>query len=274
MKKLAKSVIGIMTVLAVCFGLAACSGGKTENGIETSLEAGTQTITKKAYAIFPGGIYVLEGVVTMESDKVMNCDISEINTMIFWGNVSRALTSEEAVMLGEDNIQSALARGHRGPEDARFAKYVQVGDVVFTANADSEGYISYTSDKTGDVVSYFDKSEDNIAWYVGQMYAGNYWLLKKAEDGYEKIDIASFYQDAAGSRLEKGESQNKKIRKHWEGWLPNIEKIESFFMKNGFIDGDFKKGEDGVWAVADAVSGATINQFEGYAGVLYEAYKK
>jgi len=165
MKKLAKAVIGIMTVLAVCFVLAAPSGGKTENGIETSLEAGTQTITKKAYAIFPGGMYVLEGVVTMEYDKVMDCDISEINTMIMWGNVSRALTSEEAVMLGEDNIQSALAKRHGRSADARFAKYVQVGDVVFTADTDSEGYILYTSGKNGDVVFYFDKTEDNIGTY-------------------------------------------------------------------------------------------------------------
>lgn len=61
---------------------------------------------------------------------------------------------------------------------------------------------------------------------------------------------------------------------HWADWNSNINKIESFFKRNGFIPGNFKQGSDQVWAVADAVTGATIAEFEGYAGILYKAYNK
>ena len=88
------------------------------------------------------------------------------------------------------------------------------------------------------------------------------------------MDLTSFYQDAIGGKLEKGKSQNKKNSKHWEGWLLNINKIENFFVKNSFIKGEFRQNADGVWSVADAVSGATIAEFGEYAGILYKAYNK
>jgi len=42
----------------------------------------------------------------------------------------------------------------------------------------------------------------------------------------------------------------KKNSKHWAGWLPNVTKIENFFMKNGFIKGSFKKGTDSAWTLS------------------------
>ena len=272
MKKMLRTVICMMTVMAIYVSLDACSG----HMIGAKAEDKQETKTKKAYQTLNEGMYVLEGVVTMVGDKIISCDITEFNTMLIWGNVSNNnITKEEIAKLGEDNIQPALFQGHGGdPVDTRFAKYVHVGDVIFTAGVDSQGLIFYTSDKTGEVISYFEKSEDNIAWYIEQMRAGNYWLLKKTGESFEKLDLASFYQDATGGKLEKGKSQNKKSREHWEGWLPNVNKIENFFVKNGFIEGEFKQDSNGVWAIADAVSGATIAEFGGYAGILYKAYKK
>jgi hypothetical protein len=272
MTRILKTVIYMMIAMAVCVNLAACSAQKTESRAGVTPE----TRTKKAYQILNEGMYVLEGDVTMAGDRISSCDIKEFNTMLMWGNVSNnSITKEEIAKLGDDNILTALFKGHGAdPAETRFAKHVQVGDVIFTAGVDSNGLMSYTSDKTGDVISYFEKSEDNIAWYIEQMSAGNYWLLKKAGDGFKKLDLASFYRDSTGSKLEKGKSQNKKSSKHWEGWLPNIRKIENFFVENGFIEGEFKQDADGVWAVADAVTGATIAEFRGYAGILYKAYQK
>jgi hypothetical protein len=272
MKKMLKNVIYMMTVLAVCSGPLAYSGQATE----VKAAAGPEIKTKKAYQILNEGLYVLEGDVTLAGEKITACDIIEYNTMLMWGNLStNAITKEELSKLGDDNVQTALFQGHGGgPAATPFAKYVQVGDVIFTAGVDSKGLIFYTSDKTNNVTSYFEKNEDNIAWYIEQMGAGKYWLLKKKGDGFEKLDLASFYQDAKGGKLEKGKSQNKKNSKHWEGWLPNVTRIENFFVKNGFIEGEFKKNTEGVWSVADAVTGATISEFGGYAGILYKAFKK
>jgi len=263
MKKAKNTAIYIIIVMAVCICLAACSG----QSIKAKSEVTESEIKiKKAYQILNEGMFVIEGTVTMSGDRIISCDINEINAMVIWGKFSNNnITKEEITKLGENNIQTALSQDNVGaPVDTPFAKYIQVGDVIFTAGVDSKGLIYYTSDKTGNVISYFKKSEDNIAWYIDQMRTGNYWFLIKTGDGFEKLDLASFYEDSTGGKLEKGKSQNKKSSKHWEGYLPNIRKIENFFMKNGFVKGEFKQDSDGVWAVADAVTGATISEFRGY----------
>ena len=135
----------------------------------------------------------------------------------------------------------------------QFAKYVQVRDIVFTASADVGGQIIYTSEKTGEIVSYFAKSEENIALFFKEMRFGNYWLLKK---------------------VDKSKSQNKKYRKQWDNCVPNIYKIETFFKTHDFVPGNFKQDSNGMWAVADVVTGATIAGFEEYAKILYKADRK
>lgn len=276
MAKKLKIVAFAIAAIALVVGFAACAGTPA---VEKK-EAGptvykSETKVKKAYQVLNDGMYVLEGVVRLEDGQVADCDIEEINTMLVWGNfASNKITKDEMAKLGEDNTFTALFKGHGTAVPTQFAKYVQVGDIVFTASADANGQIIYTSDKTGEMVSYFAKSEENIAWFFKEMRFGNYWLLKKADKSYEKVDIASFFQDVPGATLEKNKSQNKKYCKHWENWVPNIYKIETFFKTNGFIPGNFKQGSDGVWAVADVVTGATIAEFDGYAGILYKAYNK
>ncbi|PKL06615.1 MAG: hypothetical protein CVV53_03335 [Spirochaetae bacterium HGW-Spirochaetae-9] len=264
-----------MTVLML--SLAACAGSPAP---EAKSKAGPaayvpETKVKKAYQVLNDGMYVLEGVVRTEDGQLADCDIEEMNTMLVWGNfASNKITKDEMAKLGEDNTFTALFKGHGTAVPTQFAKYVQVGDVVFTAGADANGQIIYTSEKTGEVVSHFAKSEENIAWFFMEMRFGNYWLLKKVDKSYEKFEIAAFFQDMPGATLEKNKSQNKKYCKHWDNWVPNIYKIETFFKTNGFIPGNFRQGADGQWAVADVITGATITEFDGYAGILYKANSK
>jgi hypothetical protein len=262
---------GLVASLAACAGApATVDKSKTELTVYKP-----ETKVKKAYQVLNDGMYVLEGVVRTEDGQLADCDIEEINTMLVWGNfASNKITKDEMAKLGEDNMFTALFKGHGTAVPTQFAKYVQVGDIIFTASADANGQIIYTSDKTGEVIAYFTKSEDNIALFFKEMRFGNYWLLKKVDKGYEKFEIASFFQDVPGATLEKNKSQNKKYCKHWDNWVPNIVKIETFFKTNGFIPGNFKQGSDGTWAVADVVTGATIAEFEGYAGILYKANSK
>jgi hypothetical protein len=233
------------------------------------------TQVKKAYQTLNDGFYVVEGTVRLEDGEVVDCDIEEINTPIFWGNFSQnKITKEEAAQFSEDNVYTALFDFHGAAAPTKFAKYVQVGGVVFTAGTNEKGYILYSSNQTGEIVPYLDMSEDNIAWFFKEMRAGNFWLLKEVANGYEKVDIAAFFKDVPGAPISKGKSQNKKFRVHWDQWVPNIYKIEGFFKKNGFIPGTFSQDKKGVWSVADVVTGATITEFSEYAGVLYKAFNK
>lgn len=276
-KKLRIAVLAIATI-ALIVGLSACAGAPAVEKKETApvvVAYKPDTKVKKAYQVLNDGMYVLEGVVRMEDGQLADCDIEEINTMLVWGNyVSNKITKDEMAKLGEDNTFTALFKGHDTAVPTQFAKYVQVGDIVFTASADANGMIIYTSEKTGEIVSYLGKSEENIAWFFMEMRFGNYWLLKKVDKSFEKVNIAAFFLDGPGATIEKNKSQNKKYCKHWDNWVPNINKIETFFKTNGFIPGNFKQSADGVWAVADVVTGATIAEFNGYAGILYKAYNK
>ena len=232
-------------------------------------------LLKKSYTLLNEGYYIAEGAVCFEDGIVTECTIDEMNTMLFWGNFSQdGITKDEIAKFGDDNIYTAMFDFHGAKTPTKFAKYVQVGDLVFSAGAKPDGYILYTSETTGEVISFFNRSEGHMAWFFNQMRAGNFWLLKKTASGFEKFEIASFFKDVPGAKLEKGKSQNKKYRIHWKDWEPNIYKIENFVKRNGFIDGKFTRAKDTVWSIADVVTGATIQEFEEYAGVLYKAYKK
>ncbi|HWR11198.1 MAG TPA: hypothetical protein VN445_05220 [Rectinemataceae bacterium] len=223
-----------------------------------------ETKVKKAYRVLNDGMYVLEGVVRTEDGQLADRDIEKINTMLVWGNFSsNNITKDEMAKLGENNMFTALLKGHETVVPTQFAKYVQIGDIIFTASADTNGQIIYTSDTTGEVVSYFTKSEDNIAFFQGNAFRESL-AAQKGRKGYEKFEIASFFQDAPGAALEKNKCQNKKYCRHWDNRVPNICGIKGFFKTNGFIPGNFKEDSDGTWAVADVVTGATIAELERY----------
>jgi hypothetical protein len=271
-------VVGLAAaVIVLTLGLGACAGSPSPGGKSTEAAPvyTPETKVKKAYQVLNDGMYVLEGVVRIEDGQLADCDIEEMNTMLVWGNfASNKITKDEMAMLGEDNTLTALFKADGTAIPTQFAKYVQVGDIILTASADANGQILYSSEKTGEIISYLNKSEDNIAWFFMEMRFGNYWLLKKLDKSYEKYEIAAFFQDVPGATLEKNKSQNKKFCKHWDNWVPNIYRIETFFKANGFIPGNFKQGADGQWAVADVLTGATIAGFERYTGILYKANNK
>lgn len=178
-----------MAAIALAVGLVACAGGPAVNKWGGALSADNSgTKVKKAYQVLNEGLYVLEGSVRLEDGQMVDCDIEEINTMLMWGNFSQNRISEDEItkLLGEHNVQTGLFKGHGAAAPTQFAKYVQVGDIVFTANSDANGLITYGSAKTGEVVSYLEKSEDNIAWFFKEMRAGHYWLLKNDKEVMKK----------------------------------------------------------------------------------------
>lgn len=261
MKKTLKVVMAVVIVFALCVSLAACAGKGS---------------TKKAYKVINDGKYVLEGTVVMEGDKLVDCNIDEYYSPIMWGNLTENRISEgELFLLDESNIFTALYQGWEGVADTQYAKYIKIGDKIFTAGADANGYIIYSSDGIDDIIKYFNSSDANMAWYLKEMRAGNYWVMKKLVSGnYETFAISAFTHDYAGGIIAKGLSQSKRVSLFWEGWMPNIQKIEDFFINNGLIAGTIGVNADGVGTVADAVTGATITEFPEYAAILYEAAGK
>lgn len=260
MKKTIRIVLAIFILFALSLSLVACAGGST----------------KKAYKVLNDGKYILEGTVVMEGDKLVDCNIDEYNSPLIWANLTENRISEgEHFLLDESNIFTALYKGWEGDVETQFAKYVKIGDKIFTAGADSAGLIIYSADGIENMIEYFNGNDANMAWYLKEMRAGNYWVMKKLVSGnYETFAITSFTRDFAGGIIAKGLSQSKRVSLFWDGWMPNIQKIEDFFIANGLITGAIGVNSDGVGTVADAVSGATITEFPEYAAILYEAAGK
>jgi len=258
----------VSVLLAVVFILVCVGATVYAQGV-------SGTLVKKAYTLLNEGYYIAEGAVTIEDGIVVDCTIDEMNTMLFWGNFSQdGITKAELAAVGDDSIYTAMFDFHGAKTATKFAKYVQVGDIVFEAGAKPDGYILYASGKVGEANAFFNASEGHMEWFFKQMRAGNFWLLKKTSGGFEKYEIGSFFKDVPGAPLDKGKSQNKKYRVHWNAWEPNIYKIESFIKRNGFLPEKFDQNKDNVWTIADVVTGATIVEFAEYAGVLYKAYDK
>ncbi|KPU44346.1 hypothetical protein OXPF_25160 [Oxobacter pfennigii] len=275
MKKMRLFILAIV-LMAICLGIAGCSQGTAPAPSDKPTSTEAKTVDKYAYHTHNNGYYTVEGKVTLQGDKIVAAQIDELNSPISWGQFSQnKITDQEKAALGDENILTGLAQLHGDPAENQFAKYIQVGDVVFTAVLKPDGFVTYSAEGIDDIVKYFDTDEANIGWYFEQMRAGNYWILKKSGDSFEKVDISRFTTKANGKDpLAKGESQSKRLCQHWDNWMPNIKKTEDFFLKHGVIEGEIKQTSDGAWAVADTVSGATATEFPNYLGILYDAYKK
>lgn len=264
MKNMRLAVLALALVI-LCFGAAGCAQ-----------ETATEPVDKLAYIVMNEGYYLLEGKVTVKGEEIVGSQLDEYNTMIFWGNFNNNnITTEEINALGEENIFTGMAQLHGEPTETKYAKYVQVGDVIFTAKAREDGIVTYSAEGIDDIVIWLNADEKNIAWFIEQMRAGNYWLLKKSAGSNEKFDLKIFTTKASTDEpLTKGQSQSKRFRVHWDNYMPNIEKTEKFFTQYGILQGEPILTDAKTWAIADAVSEATQSSFQHYYRVLCYAYQK
>ena len=139
----------------------------------------------------------------------------------------------------------------------------ELGGVTFTGVAEESGVV-YTGEVNGESVELMTYicTDEGGAWY----YESNPVTLLNA-------------QGEAAAEIEIG---TKASIEHGVAFWPseikfpgNIERIETYLAENGvdYTEDQIVKGEDGVWNVADVVTGATLAGTKNYLLIAQRAYE-
>ena len=139
----------------------------------------------------------------------------------------------------------------------------KLGGVTFTGAAEESGVV-YTGEVNGESVELMTYicTDEGGAWY----YESNPATLLNA-------------QGEAAAEIEIG---TKASIEHGVAFWPseikfpgNIERIETYLAENGvdYTEDQIVKGEDGVWNVADVVTGATLAGTKNYLLIAQRAYE-
>ena len=192
-----------------------------------------------------------------------------------WGNMT-----DTAVIsaLGEDGLITFTA----GETECNFARYIQIGDVVWTGELGSdpacEVAVVYSADIDGQTVKMNDyvATEEGGKWYVDAS-AEPVYILKSAQSvtGAADENVVMTYQITA-----------KETNGHGTDFWPspitfpgNMQAIKDFVLENGFdydyyADGGMSQNDEGYWQTPDAVSGATLAETPTYLDMLKTLYER
>lgn len=213
------------------------------------------------------GVYACEGespdslirvTLTCEDGKVTAAQIDEKLLPYSVGGAQgwAELTDESAALLGDAVLE---ANGKTYP--ASFS----LDGVVFAGAADEAKGLVYTGSVGGADVALMDYicTDEGGAWYFA----------------CESAQLL----DGEGNAVAEAAIGTKASIEHGVAFWPsditfpgNIERIGAYLVESGvsYEMDDVKKGDDGVWAVADVVTGATLAGTPNYLRIAKDAYAK
>lgn len=257
-------ILGFIALIICIFNITGCNmtDDKEDNKDNNILE--TNKDEKEAYKIvfndFVGFVKlrVNNGVITyIRLDEAFMPDV--------WAKETKKDSLTDVVMKDEEN---KLLEGEFG-----FAKYIKIGDKLFTGvaytdeeiekNPSKKQKVKYSSGKIGDLYTYLTK-EENAKWYVECLQKGEAYVCDK--DG-KKLETASL--NSYGSFF-------KSSSLYWttgdSGWSKNMQ-----YLCNAVIGTNVSKEitmEDGYVKIGDIVTSATLVGYKDYYSLIQEAYKK
>ena len=186
--------------------------------------------------------------------------------------------------LGDNVVHLSIPATEYGDAvEADYAKYIQIGDVVWTGEAGStpgsDVAVVYAADIDGQNVTLFDycSTEEGGKWYVEATADQPAYLLTTPE--------VATSEDAANV-AQVCEVKTKENSGHgvdfWSSPITfpgNIQLLKDFAVETNFsygyyADGGLSQNEDGYWQTPDAVSGATISEGCTYLDMLKTLYDR
>lgn len=226
-----------------------------------SVSACAEAVTGTAY-----GVYASEGespdslirvTLTLEDGKIATAKIDEklIPVSVSGAEGWAELDDETAALVGDAVIEA---------NEKKYPAQFDLGGMTWTGAAEGDLGVSYTAQVDGADVSLMDYivTADGGEWYFAQTAAT---LLNAA--GEEAAEVPVETKEGIGHGEDFWPSELK--------YSGNIAAIESYLVASGMdydLD-DLTKGEDGVWTVADAVTGATLAGTVNYLRIALDAYQ-
>ncbi len=289
MKKITIGLIGLSLLAA----LAGCSSTadenlKTENlSEEESQEADAELVDGTYDGYDPQPTYLARGLVTIQDGKAVSIEFEECHLPSYWATY----TEEEAAAAGEAEVLAI--EGTKGT--TYYARHVVVGtgeeaihliaqdEVKEAANGSS--YVVYGNEEIDDFSTYMEE-DSHAAWYYEQILTGNYWI--EDADGNLKEELAVYTTTRSdGVVLDKVDSRLKTKIMHWtavgtgvgtemgeNGWTGNLQIIADTLLENQFPEGEVTKNDENQVIIADIITSATIEEYQGYVQMFYDAYNK
>ncbi len=192
-----------------------------------------------------------------------------------WANI----TDQAVIEALGDAVISFIGNEHGNQVECNYAKYIQIGDIVWTGELGSDSAVEqavvYTAEIDGQNVRLNDyvAGEEGGAWYH-QAALNDAYMLKTADTAQADSENAA----------QACQITYKETNGHGEAyWMSdikfsgNMQAIKGFVKDNGFDYGYYKDGgitqnEEGYWQTADAVSGATLDEVPTYLDILKRLY--
>lgn len=222
----------------------------------------------------------------LTNDRVF--DIRFLQPMLPWddngADMGWACVADEALRaaLGEDALVTFEGNSHGTPVEVSYARYLQIGGLVWTGEVGSDPAADpamvYTAEVDGRpvVLNEYVRTQEGGEWYVNAAMEDVYFLKtpQAAKDGADK-NVAQVY------RITYKENNGHGVYFWMSDILfpGNMEAIKEFVKEYGFdydyyADGGIKKNADGYWATVDAVSGATLDETPSYLDALKTLYEE
>ncbi|AFG38417.1 hypothetical protein [Spirochaeta africana] len=244
-------------ILFVALAAAALIGCGGDDPVRTGFTPG-QTV--EAYNYVHGG-YIGQAVVTVTEDGVLDATLDEA----FMPH-TLAIVDMDADEWTEDNTVYYLQRGNQ----VRVAKHIAydgtnyvgttVGGALIYVEADDEGNPAGNVDLELQLI----RNEASMAAWFENIADGKFVLFTEFGGEPQPVTTTSY-----GSLFKRDST-------YWNfgiGWMGNIEALEEAVANYGTgfsLDEMVRRGDD-RWALADAVTGATLSDFPDYFGLVQMA---
>lgn len=178
---------------------------------------------------------------------------------------------------------SAPATEYSEAVETNYAKYIQIGDIVWTgalgSTAASENAVVYSAVIDGTETTLFDycATEEGGKWYIDATDGKDCYLLTsdEAAASADADNVASTYT----MEYKEGDGHGVDFWSSPITFPGNMQLLKEFaeqtnFSYDYYADGGLTQNADGYWKTADAVSGATIAEGCTYLDMLKTLYDR
>lgn len=178
---------------------------------------------------------------------------------------------------------SAPATEYSEAVETNYAKYIQIGDIVWTgalgSTAASENAVVYSAVIDGTETTLFDycATEEGGKWYIDATDGKDCYLLTsdEAAASADADNVASTYT----MEYKEGDGHGVDFWSSPITFPGNMQLLKEFaeqtnFSYDYYADGGLTQNADGCWQTADAVSGATIAEGCTYLDMLKTLYDR
>lgn len=303
-----KRAVSLILAGSLALSLAAC-GSSASSSVAASSAAAT-TLTGKGDGF--GG--VITATVTMEGDTITAVSFDGPDETENVGGAALSTLAEQIVAANGTEIDgvsgatyttsgwacvqdadvlaklgdavipfSAPATEYSEAVETNYAKYIQIGDIVWAgalgSTAASENAVVYSAVIDGTETTLFDycATEEGGKWYIDATDGKDCYLLTsdEAAASADADNVAATYT----MEYKEGDGHGVDFWSSPITFPGNMQLLKEFaeqtnFSYDYYADGGLTQNADGYWQTADAVSGATIAEGCTYLDMLKTLYDR